>query len=142
MVVATDFDGTIVTHMYPEIGEPIPGAFPVLKALKKAGHKIFLWTMRGYPAYGGRDTLTEAVDFCRERGLEFDGVNESPIPPFSTSKKQYAHIYIDDAACCAPVAKEGYLDWQKILVDLTSKSFFTRQEVSELITSEEWFLGR
>ena len=33
MTIAIDFDGTIVEHMYPEIGEEIPFATDTLKAL-------------------------------------------------------------------------------------------------------------
>ena len=35
MVIALDFDGTVVTHEYPYIGEDI-GAVPVLKELVAA----------------------------------------------------------------------------------------------------------
>ena len=31
MVIAVDFDGTIVTHRYPEIGKPISGAVETIK---------------------------------------------------------------------------------------------------------------
>ena len=126
-ILAVDFDGTIVEHKFPAIGKPIPGAFEVLKALKKAGVKVFLWTMRGHPDYSKyghtnyetgehieQDTLQEAVDFCKENGLEFDGINESPAQ-FSTSKKQYAQIYIDDAALGCPRNRAtGQVDWIEI----------------------------
>ncbi len=29
MIIAVDFDGTIVKHKYPEIGEPIPFAIEI-----------------------------------------------------------------------------------------------------------------
>lgn len=78
-IIAVDFDGTIVQHRFPEIGTVLPGAIPTLKALKKAGHKLFLWTMRGHPTSSwDRDVLQEALDFCKDRGVEFDCVNESP----------------------------------------------------------------
>ena len=45
MYIAVDFDGTCVTHEYPNIGKDI-GAVPVLKKLTDSGHKIILNTMR------------------------------------------------------------------------------------------------
>lgn len=45
MIIAVDFDGTVVSHEYPHIGEDI-GAVPVLKELVAAGHKLILYTMR------------------------------------------------------------------------------------------------
>lgn len=37
MVIAVDFDGTVVTHRYPQIGVDIK-AVPVLKKIVDAGH--------------------------------------------------------------------------------------------------------
>lgn len=37
-VIAVDFDGTIVEHKYPEIGNEMMFAFPTLKALQSKGH--------------------------------------------------------------------------------------------------------
>lgn len=69
MVIAVDFDGTIVEHKYPRIGKEIPFAIATLKRLQEEGHRIILWTVRE------GDLLQQAVDFCRERGLEFYAVN-------------------------------------------------------------------
>lgn len=93
MIIAIDFDGTIVEHRYPAIGREIPFAFDTLKALQKKGHRIILWTRR----YG--DLLDEVVDFCRERGVEFYAVNRSfpeEKDDFSAGRKISADIYIDD----------------------------------------------
>ena len=69
MVVAVDFDGTIVEHRYPSIGREIPFAIDTLKKLSSERHKLILWSVRE-----GK-LLDEAVAFCRERGLEFYAVN-------------------------------------------------------------------
>ena len=45
MIIAIDFDGTIVTHMYPSIGEPVKGAIPTIKKLIANEHKIILYTI-------------------------------------------------------------------------------------------------
>ncbi len=58
MVIAVDFDGTIVEHKYPRIGDEIPFAIDTLKELIKDGHQLILWSVRE------RELLQEAVDWC------------------------------------------------------------------------------
>lgn len=71
MTIAVDFDGTIVEEAYPKIGKPIPFAIDVLKKLiNEEHHLIILWTVREGAL------LQEAVDYCRERGVEFFAVNK------------------------------------------------------------------
>jgi hypothetical protein len=99
MIIAVDFDGTIVEHQFPEIGQPIDNAFEALLAFKDEGHKLILWTCRNDedPANKGRKVLTEAVAFCRACGLEFDAVNANvPGLGFNPAPKVYADMYIDD----------------------------------------------
>lgn len=98
MIIAIDFDGTIVNDAFPEIGKPIWQAFESLYAFKREGHKLILWTCREDAP--DRKYLTEAVEFCRERGIVFDAVNDNiPGSPFShlgNARKIYADCYIDD----------------------------------------------
>ena len=96
MVIAVDFDGTIVEHKYPKIGKELPFAIDTLRQLADEGHKLILWTSRD------GELLEEALTFCRERGLEFYAIN-SNYPPgalFTTkpgrSCKVVADLYIDD----------------------------------------------
>ena len=70
MTIAVDFDGTIVEHQYPEIGREIPFATETLRMLIKERHQLILWSVRE------GDLLQEAVDWCRERGVEFYAVNK------------------------------------------------------------------
>ncbi len=93
MVIAVDFDGTIVKHKFPAIGKEIPFAIECLKLLQKKGHTIILWTYRS-----GKE-LDEAVRFCAKRGLHFNAVNnnyEDEEFDNTYSRKIYADIYIDD----------------------------------------------
>ena len=69
MTIAVDFDGTIVEHCYPDIGTERPFAIDTLKMLIKDRHKLILWSVRE-----GK-LLDEAVEWCRERGVEFYAVN-------------------------------------------------------------------
>ena len=111
MIIAIDFDGTIVKHEYPEIGELVPLAKEVINTLIYNGHKCFLYTMRS------DKTLIEAKNFCISNGIKLCGWNESP-EQFSLSPKQYANIYIDDAALGCPLRsdKDGrvFVDWLRV----------------------------
>ena len=95
MVIAVDFDGTIVEHRYPLIGKELPFAIETLQKLTQEGHRLVLWTVRE------GDLLDEAVEFCRSRGLEFYAVNrEYPEEKIEAnnhySRKLKADIWIDD----------------------------------------------
>lgn len=116
MIIAVDFDGTIVTHEYPFIGKPAPDAIEAMKSLIAMGHQLILFTMRS----GAH--LKEAVYYCKEHGVEFWGVNENPDQhTWSESRKVYAQKYIDDAAIGAPlifdlsVAERPFIDWGKVM---------------------------
>jgi hypothetical protein len=92
--IAIDFDGTIVEHKYPEIGKEILFAFETIKALQKQKHQLILWTYRS-----GKE-LDDAVEYCRQNGVEFYAVNASyPEEEFDedfASRKIDADIFIDD----------------------------------------------
>lgn len=94
MKIAVDFDGTIVTHAYPNIGKPIPFAIETLKKLQREDMcQIILYTCRE-----GK-LLDEALLYCRERGLEFYAVNAAfpeETPDMRVSRKLDADVFIDD----------------------------------------------
>ena len=119
MVIGIDFDGTCVTHEYPEIGKSI-GAEKVLRDLVKNGHQLVLCTMRGHMAYEGRDLLQEAVDWFEKNGIKLSGVNRMPLQDtWTDSPKPYAQMYIDDAALGCPIIESDisdypYVDWEKV----------------------------
>lgn len=95
MNIAVDFDGTIVTNKYPEIGTERSFAVQTLKMLQEEGHRLILWTCRR------DDELTDALNWCKERGLEFYAVNrdfpeENEITSLSYTRKIKADMFIDD----------------------------------------------
>jgi tagatose-1,6-bisphosphate aldolase len=102
LILAIDFDGTIVHDGFPGIGEPLPDAIRVLRRLQDAGHRLVLWTCREDELERGRRAyLTEAVDFCRSHGIEFVSINTNrPSDDFRSHatprRKVYADLYIDD----------------------------------------------
>jgi hypothetical protein len=105
LVIAVDFDGTIVEHRYPAIGREIPFAIHTLNELNKKGFRLILWTFRS------GELLDKAVAFCRERGLEFYCVNKSypeEEPDTTISRKIDADIFIDDRNI------GGMLSWNEI----------------------------
>lgn len=122
--IACDFDGTIVDHRFPDIGDPAPGAFRWIREWQAAGASVILWTMRSDGRTGtGRETgplLSEAVAFCRRHGVEFQGVNCNPSQgAWTNSPKAYAHVYLDDSAFGCPLRENGRagsrpeVDWEK-----------------------------
>ena len=95
MIIAVDFDGTIVEHIYPEIGQEVPFAIDTLKMLIKDQHRLILWSVREGAL------LDEAVEWCRARGVEFYAVNkdypeEEKEKNNHFSRKLKADFFIDD----------------------------------------------
>ena len=95
MTIAVDFDGTIVRHRYPDIGEEILFATDTLKKLIEERHKLILWSVRE-----GK-LLDDAVEWCRERGVEFYAVNKDYPEEDVTlnehfSRKLKVDMFIDD----------------------------------------------
>ncbi|WP_159521510.1 BT0820 family HAD-type phosphatase [Sunxiuqinia indica] len=93
MIIAVDFDGTIVQHKYPKIGKEIPFATMTLKKLQEEGHRLILWT------YRTDELLNEAVDFCESKGIEFYAINKSfPEEKFDENapRKIHCDMFIDD----------------------------------------------
>lgn len=123
MIIAVDFDGTIVEHRYPEIGKERPFATLTLKQLIADGHRLILWTVRE-----GK-LLDEAVEWCRQRGVEFYAVNrdyeeETQDNNNHYSRKIKANLFIDDCNV------GGLPDWGVIYEVVKRRSTF-----------EDYYLG-
>lgn len=121
--IAIDFDGTVVTHAFPQVGREI-GATPVLKKLVAKGHRLILWTMRSdvadpqspspaiYTEPG--NYLTAAVQWFVEREIPLFGINHNPEQMLWTaSPKAHADLYIDDRGIGTPLIN-GYVDWIRL----------------------------
>jgi len=114
LTIAVDFDGTIVEEAYPKIGKPKLFAFETLIRLQKDGHRLILWT------YRSDIRLQEAVEFCKENGLEFYAVNKSfPEEQFNytKSRKIHADLFIDDRNI------GGFIGWGEIYQMLTNPKY-------------------
>ena len=93
-IYAVDFDGTLCENAWPEIGRPNESLIRMLIRTRASGDKVILWTCRS------DDQLDRAVAWCKERGLEFDAVNDN-LPEIieafgGNSRKIFANCYIDD----------------------------------------------
>ncbi len=126
MLIAVDFDGTIVEHRYPEIGKEQPFAIQTLKQLLQDGHRLILWTNRQ------GETLDEALDWCHERGIDFYAVNKSfPEETFDHEepRKLKVDMFIDDRNI------GGLPDWG-IIYEMISKHLTYREYMIRELTGD------
>lgn len=141
MIIAVDFDGTIVEHRYPKIGKEIPFAVDTLKRIQADRHTLILWSVRE-----GR-LLKDAVDWCRERGLEFYAVNSNHPEEYyegedtpTSPRKLKADIFIDDRNL------GGLPDWGEIYhiisEGLTFREYYLNQSGLQEPTREKSFWSR
>ena len=100
LTIAVDFDGTLCEYAFPEIGDQKKIHKELMNKLiqmRSDGHKLILYTCRG--DNDKYKVLSEAISWCKERGLEFDAVNEN-LPNQKKlsgySPKIMADYYIDD----------------------------------------------
>ena len=114
MVIAIDFDGTCVTHEYPNEGNDI-GAVPVLKKLVEKGHELILFTMRSGMG------LDDAIQWFLRNDIRLYGIQYNPTQSMWTaSNKAYAQLYIDDAALGCPlkadltISNRPFVDWSEV----------------------------
>jgi hypothetical protein len=131
MTINIDFDGTVVTHDFPNVGKSI-GAERVLKRLTDAGHQLILFTMRA-----NRDKkkdpvdpiikdvtgkfLDDAVNWFKKNDIPLYGINTNPTQiNWTTSPKSYAELMIDDSALGCPLkydlslSERPFVDWEKV----------------------------
>ena len=110
MTIYLDFDGTVVAHRYPEIGEYNEGCFEVLKKLQEAGHSIILNTSRSDFQNG---TIDEALFYLKKNEDQF----LHPIKEHTPSKLQptewswdgillFDTMFIDDISKGIPLKKD------------------------------------
>jgi hypothetical protein len=137
IIIALDFDGTVVAHEYPKVGQDI-GAVPVLKKLVENGHQLILNTMRS-----GHE-LGDAIDWFEGNDIKLYSVGFNPTQAnWTSSSKCYAELYIDDAALGAPLSimttkdEEGkevaygrpFINWNVVEEYLTNMGLINQDKV-------------
>ena len=141
MTIAVDFDGTIVEHEYPRIGRERPFATDTLKKLIAQQHQLILWTVRE-----GK-LLQEAIDWCKERGVEFYAINrdypeEEKEKNNNFSRKLKVDVWIDDRNI------GGLPDWGTIYQmitehltwdDITRRSYSNRYDDMPQQQKKKWW---
>lgn len=94
MILAIDFDGTIVEDKYPSIGTIKWGAKEYINMLYNDGYTIIIWTCRTGKA------LKEAKQWLQANGIKHHHVNKScpaNVAKYKVdTRKVYADMYIDD----------------------------------------------
>lgn len=125
-IIAVDFDGTLCENKWPEIGASNDKLIAYLKKRREGenGARIILWANRV------EDKLEAAINWCKERGLIFDAVNDN-LPEIvekfgSNCRKIFADVYIDDRAgnpFDLPFyeTKGGMMGWAEREVDIACK---------------------
>ena len=118
LLLAIDFDGTLSEYIYPDpgIGNKVyidfsKLLFPkinikntkistieIVKYWKSLGHQLILWTCREDKLFNNTNSLTDAVNWCKSEGLEFDYINENHKNA-NDGRKIIADRYIDDKSC-------------------------------------------
>ena len=102
VIVAIDFDGTIVKDRFPEIGEMIPGAKENINRLYFEGYTIIIWTCRTHIR------MLEVVEWLVKEGINYHYINKScprNVEKYggNDTRKVYADIYIDDRGLLHPL---------------------------------------
>ena len=131
MKIYLDFDGTVVEHMYPEIGKINPGSLDVIQKLHDAGHEIIINTMRADMRNG---TLQQALYFLNSIpycNIKFEKFCASKVDPdeWVTPNKEMEKIYIDDIAHGIPL-RDGFhvgskmVDWQELNRQFTDNNIY------------------
>ena len=95
-IIDVDFDETLAVtrDSYPRIQKPIQDIIDYVLEEQRKGAYLILVTMRE------GDVLDQAVEWCKEQGIEFDAVNDN-LPHMkeffkNNPRKIFCNEYLDD----------------------------------------------
>lgn len=108
MIIAVDFDGTIVRSNYPVILGEQPYAGEALRKLHAQGHYIIIWTCRC------GDQLLKAINWLLEHQIPFDRINDhnpENVAKYGEGETKCTHIAILMIKTCLafPVGRRVWL---------------------------------
>jgi len=142
MTINIDFDGTVVTHDFPNVGKDI-GAVPILRKLVNQGHQLILFTMRAdrFKTNDPQDDtiqdvtglfLTDAIQWFEDNDIPLYGIQTNPTQSnWTTSPKSYAQLMIDDSALGCPLkwdeelSNRPFVDWEQVYQLLIAQKILT-----------------
>jgi len=93
IIVAIDFDGTIVEQKFPKIGKMRKNAKKYINKLYEDGYYIIIWTCRG------EYSLIKAIKWLEKNKSKYHKINENAdfdIIGFKPSPKIFYHFLVDD----------------------------------------------
>lgn len=126
-----DFDGTVVTHAFPEIGKDMGAQF-VLRELVNNDVGLILFTMRCDHDFVPNSLdpnienipglhLTAAVKWFEQNNIPLYGIQTNPTQhSWTSSPKSYAPYMIDDSAIGCPLllipelSLRPFVDWCEV----------------------------
>lgn len=125
MDIVIDFDGTVVTHIFPNISPEDIGSEIVLKELVRQGNRLILFTMRSDSDKG--NFLAEATEWFSQREIPLYGVQKNPTQhEWTNSPKAYGQLIIDDAALGIPlmfnaaISNRPFVNWDQVYCRLVA----------------------
>lgn len=126
MDIYLDFDGTVVEHKYPSIGEYNSGAFEVVKKLISAGHNIILNTYRVELSV---ESFKEAHRYlCQGLGvpdIEFTRTKKHPIEWDFNLFRDLDEIHIDDCGPKHPMRSDkAMINWKIIDLEFQANGIY------------------
>lgn len=129
-IIGLDFDGTVVEHSYPKIGNPLPDCIYWLRKCQDAGAKFILWTIRD------DKHLLDAISYLNGCGIRIYGANQNPGQrEWNSSPKAYCHIYVDDMGMGIPLEpRPGHsrmaVNWKILGPDLYRRVLINRASLT------------
>jgi hypothetical protein len=130
--IAVDMDSTILyfdEHMWPELGEPLPGAKEALQKFKEMGYYVIVYTcrMNGRARDNGEIAvqLPAIIQKFEEHGIPYDEI------AMAEDGKVSADYYIDDKA----IRFEN--NWSEV-VDFVQKGERVAQRVAKYALGQEF----
>ena len=126
MNIYLDFDGTVVEHKYPEIGQYNPGAFDVITKLIGAGHNLILNTYRvEISKVAFQDAYTYLVDGLGINSMKHTMFKKHPIEWDFNIFRDLDEIHIDDTGFRHPMRRDiAMIDWARVDLEFEANGIY------------------
>lgn len=141
MIVSVDFDGTCVTHEFPNTGKNI-GAEIVLKQLQENNIDIICVSMRSEEQKDsfGINTIKGIKNWFEKENIKLLDINRNPNQDkWSKSRKIYANYYIDDQFIGCPLkfdeeySDRPFVNWYKVAIILSNMGLILDKQIKPLL---------